>query len=80
VPASDLAEGLLNNVQRPPVLARDGSRELFEGRALPHFNEVDEGVAVDALVTSRIWTAMGLDPANKLHDVCWGEEYDGKFV
>lgn len=78
--ASDLAEGLLNNVQRPPVLARDGSRELFEGRALPHFNEMHEGVAVDALVTNRIWTAMGLDPANTLHDVRWGEEYDGKFV
>ncbi|NUP74897.1 MAG: fucose isomerase [Sinomonas sp.] len=80
VPASDLAEGLLNNVQRPPVLSRDGSRELYAGRALPHFNEVDEGVAVDALVTNRIWTAMGLDPATTLHDVRWGEEYDGEFV
>ena len=48
--------------------------------ALPHFNEVDEGVAVDALVTNRIWTAMGLDPATTLHDVRWGEEYDGQFV
>ena len=48
VPASDLAEGLLNDPDRPPVLSRDGSRVLFEGKALPHFNEVDEGVAVDA--------------------------------
>jgi L-fucose isomerase-like protein len=80
VPASDLAEGLLNNVQRPPVFSRDGSRELYAGQALPHFNEVDEGVAVDALVTNRIWNAMGLDPANTLHDVRWGEEYDGEFV
>jgi hypothetical protein len=80
VPASDLAEGLLNNVQRPPVLSRDGHRELYGGQSLPHFNEVDEGVAVDALVTNRIWTAMGLDPANTLHDVRWGEEYDGEFV
>lgn len=80
VPASDLAEGLLNNVERPPVLSRDGSRELYAGRALPHFNEVDEGVAVDALVTNRIWTAMGLDPATTLHDVRWGEEYQGEFV
>ncbi|SEC08447.1 L-fucose isomerase [Paramicrobacterium humi] len=78
--ASDLAEGLLNNVERPEVLSRDGSRELYAGKALPHFNEVDEGVAVDALVTNRIWTAMGLDPANTLHDVRWGEEYDGEFV
>jgi hypothetical protein len=80
VPASDLAEGLLNNVERPPVLSRDGSRELYAGRALPHFNEVDEGVAVDALITNRIWTAMGLDPATTLHDVRWGEEYEGEFV
>jgi hypothetical protein len=80
VPASDLAEGLLNNVQRPPVLSRDGSRELYPGAPLPHFNEVDWGVAVDSLVTNRIWTAMGLDPATTLHDVRWGEEYDGQFV
>ncbi|MFC4555028.1 fucose isomerase [Georgenia faecalis] len=79
-PASDLAEGLLNNVDRPPVTSRDGSRVLYAGRALPHFNEVDEGVAVDALVTDRIWTAMGLDPANTLHDVRWGEEHDGRYV
>ncbi|MCW3842463.1 fucose isomerase [Micromonospora yasonensis] len=80
VPASDLAEGLLNNVQRPPVRSRDGSRELYAGAALPHFNEVDEGVAVDSLVTNRIWTAMGLDPATTLHDIRWGERYGDDFV
>ncbi len=79
-PASDLAEGLLNNAHRPPVTSRDGSRILWEGQPLPHFNEADEGVAVDALVTNRVWTAMGLDPANTLHDIRWGEEYDGDFV
>ena len=79
-PASDLVEGLLNNVQRPPVTSRDGSRVLWEGKALPNFNEVDEGVAVDALVTNRIWTAMGMDPATTLHDVRWGEEFDGQYV
>lgn len=80
VPASDLAEGLLNNVQRPPVFSRDGSRELYAGAPLPHFNEVDEGVAVDSLVTNRIWTAMGLDPATTLHDIRWGEEWGEDFV
>ncbi|MDH2414307.1 hypothetical protein [Nocardioides sp. CER19] len=80
VPASDLAEGLLNDPHRPPVLSRDSSRELYAGRALPHFNEVDEGVAVDSLVTNRLWTAMGLDPSTTLHDVRWGEDYDGRFV
>ena len=43
VPASDLVEGLLNNVDRPPVTSRDGQRVLFEGQALPHFNEVGRG-------------------------------------
>ncbi len=79
-PASDLAEGLLNNVDRPPVKSRDGSRVLWENRALPHFNEVDEGVAVDALITNRVWSAMNLDPATTLHDVRWGEEFEGQFV
>lgn len=80
VPASDLAEGLLNSTDRPPVLSRDGERELHAGRAFPHFNEADEGVAVDALITNRVWTAMGLVPDTTLHDVRWGEEFDGAFV
>jgi len=80
VPASDLAEGILNTTERPPVFSRDGARELFAGRAFPHFNEADEGVAVDALVTDRVWRAMGLVPDNTLHDVRWGEDYDGRFV
>ena len=79
-PASDLAEGLINNVDRPPVTSRDGSRVLFDGRAFPLANEADWGVAVDALVTNRVWTAMGLDPATTLHDVRWGEDFDGRFV
>jgi hypothetical protein len=79
VAASDLADGLLN-CQRPPVRSRDGSRVLWEGQAFPNFNEVDEGVAVDALVTNRVWTAMGMDPATTLHDVRWGEDLEGQFV
>lgn len=80
VPASDLAEGLLNSTVRPPVTSRDGARVLHEGQAFPHFNEADEGVAVDALATHRIWTAMGLVPDNTLHDVRWGAEFNGDFV
>ncbi len=79
-PASDLVEGILNNVERPPVKSRDGKRILRDGHAFPHFNEVDEGEAIDQLVTERIWLAMGLDPATTLHDVRWGEDFDGKFV
>lgn len=80
VPASDLAEGLLNDPNRPPVTSRDGSRVLYQDRALPHFNEVDQGVAVDALVTNRVWTAMGLDPSTTLHDIRWGDDWEGNFV
>ena len=79
-PASDLAEGIINNVERPPVTSRDGGRVLWEGKAFPLANEADEGVAIDALVTNRVWSAMGLDPATTLHDVRWGEDYDGQFV
>jgi hypothetical protein len=80
VPASDLAEGLLNNTLRPPVLSRDASRVLWEGEAFPNFNEVDEGAAVDALVTNRVWKAMGFDPATTLHDIRWGEQFGNDFV
>lgn len=73
-PASDLAEGLLNNTVRPPAYSESG-KELYAGRALPHFNEVDEGAGVDALLTHRIWTRLGLDPATTLHDLRWGELY-----
>ena len=75
VPASDLVEGLLNNPDRPPVYSEQGT-ELYAGCALPHFNEVDEGAAVDALVTNHCWKALGLDPSTTLHDVRWGENLD----
>jgi len=79
-PASDLAEGLLNNVDRPPVTARDSNRVLYEGQALPHFNEVDECAGLDALITNRIWRKLGFDPETTLHDVRYGEVYGGQFV
>jgi hypothetical protein len=75
-PASDLVEGLLNNVERPPVFDANGS-ELYAGKPLPHFNEVDECAGLDALITNRVWTSMQLDPATTLHDVRWGEHYSG---
>lgn len=79
-PASDLVEGLLNNVDRPPVKAADNGRILFEGNALPHFNEVDECAGLDALVTNRLWNRLGFDPETTLHDVRYGENYNGQFV
>jgi hypothetical protein len=74
-PASDLAEGLLNNAERPPVFAKETKNELFAGGPVPHFNEVDECAGTDALITNRCWKALGLDPSTTLHDVRWGEHY-----
>src|SRR5579884_3784588 len=79
-PASDLAEGLLNNVDRPPVRARNNGRELYAGNALPHFNEVDECAGLDALITNRVWRKLGFDPETTLHDVRYGEDYGDEFV
>lgn len=84
VPASDLVEGMLNNVERPPVFDEGGTAELFPGEALPHFNEVDECAGLDALLTYRLWRSLGLPPETTLHDIRWGRTYGangkGKFV
>ena len=78
-PASDLVEGMLNNTDRPPVKSSDG-RVLYEGQPLPHFNEVDECAGLDGLVTYRVWKALGFAPENTLHDLRYGEDYQGQFV
>ena len=80
VPASDLAEGMLNNSDRPPVYAEGAKEELYPGVPLVHFNEVDECAGTDAIVTNLCWKALGLDPATTLHDVRWGEHYKGDGV
>jgi hypothetical protein len=79
-PASDLVEGLLNNVDRPPVKAAKSGRALFAGEALPHFNEVDECAGLDGLVTYRLWRELGFAPENTLHDLRWGQHYRGEGV
>ncbi len=80
VPASDLVEGLLNNADRPPVHRKKDSAELYAAQPLPHFNEVDECAGIDAVVTNRVWNALGLDPSTTLHDVRWGEIFAGQYV
>jgi hypothetical protein len=77
VAASDLAEGMLNNAERPPVYAEGTKEELFAGGPLVHFNEVDECAGMDSMITNRCWNALGLDPSTTLHDVRWGEQYKG---
>jgi L-fucose isomerase-like protein len=80
MPASDLAEGLLNNAERPPVHAEGTLDELYPGAALPHFNEVDECAGVDALVTNGLWKKLGFPPETTLHDVRWGRRYQGEGI
>ncbi len=74
-PASDLVEGLLNNVDRPPVKHANNGRILFAGEAVPHFNEVDECAGLDGLVTYLLWRKLGFAPENTLHDIRWGQSF-----
>lgn len=78
-PASDLVEGLLNNTDRPPVKSTEG-KILYEGEALPHFNEVDECAGIDGYITYHLWRELGLNGDNTLHDIRYGEyvEVDGR--
>lgn len=75
LPASDLVEGLLNNSERPPVQNQSKTGTLFEGEALPHFNEVDECAGLDGLITYKLWSKLNQPPENTLHDLRWGESY-----
>ena len=80
VPASDLIEGLLNNVDRPPVHHELNRQELFRGEALPHFNEVDECAGLDGLVTNRVWLELGYSPETTLHDLRWGRHFKNSDI
>lgn len=73
LPASDLVEGMLNSTARPPVKSRDGSRELYAGRAVPHFNEVDQCAGLDALLIQRVHAQFKLPSETTLHDLRWGD-------
>jgi len=74
-PASDLAEGSLNNMDRPPVKCPRTGRILYDSEALPHFNEVDECAGLDGLLTYHLWRKLGWPPENTLHDIRWGERF-----
>jgi hypothetical protein len=78
--ASDLVEGTLNNVDRPPVYDEKTGAELFAGEALPHFNEVDECAGLDGLVTYRMWRELGFPPENTLHDLRWGRHFKNETL
>jgi hypothetical protein len=71
-PASDLAEGLLNCSDRPPVKGPTG-RTLFAGKPVTHFNEVDECAGLDGILTQRVCDRLGVEPDNTLHDLRWSD-------
>ncbi len=71
-PASDLAEGLLNNSQRPPVRNAKGD-VIKRGKPFTHFNEVDECAGLDGILTQRVHTVLKQPPENTLHDLRWGD-------
>ena len=72
LPASDLAEGLLNNTDRPSVTRADGTL-IRDGEPITLFNEADEGSGLDALLTARVSAALGQPVETTLHDVRWGD-------
>jgi hypothetical protein len=61
-PAKGLGEGLLNEADCPPGRDPVRRRVLYEGQPLPQFNQVDEGAAVDALVTNPSGPRSGWIP------------------
>jgi L-fucose isomerase-like protein len=73
LPASDLVEGLLNNADRPPVADAAG-KVIRDGRAIVHFNEVDECAGLDGILTSRVHRALGQPVETTLHDIRWGDD------
>jgi hypothetical protein len=72
LPASDLAEGLLNNADRPPVRNAAGAL-IRPGSPITHFNEVDECAGLDGLFTHRVHAALGQPVETTLHDIRWGD-------
>jgi len=72
LPASDLVEGLLNNEDRPPVRNAEG-QIIRDGKAVVHFNEVDECAGLDALMINHLHRALGEPVETTLHDLRWGD-------
>ena len=80
-PASDLAEGMLNNSERPDVKNPYTGQVINRGQPIVHFNEGDLGSGVPQSIMKEIYRRLGVPPETTLHDVRWGREWrDGSFV
>ena len=80
VPASDLVEGMLNNSERPNIKDPETKQIVNQGKPIVHFNEGDIGAGVPQVIMHDIYMRKGMPPETTLHDVRWGDEYNGKFV
>jgi L-fucose isomerase-like protein len=80
VAASDLAEGMLNNSERPDVIDPDSGNIINPGKPIVHFNEGDMGSGIPQVLMSDIYVRKGIPPETTLHDIRWGREFDGKFI
>ena len=78
--ASDLAEGMLNNSDRPDIIYPETGEVINGGKPIVHFNEGDLGSGIPQVLMYEILTRKGMPPETTLHDVRWGDEWEGKFV
>ncbi len=78
-PASDLVEGLLNNVNRPARLRRDHRQgTLSRARRCRTSTKSTKCAGLDGVVTYKLWRELGYAPENTLHDLRWGRPYKDK--
>jgi L-fucose isomerase-like protein len=78
--ASDLPEGMLNNGERPDIVDPGSGAIVNRGRPIVHFNEGDLGSAVPQVLMHDIMTRKKMPPETTLHDVRWGDTWEGKFI
>jgi L-fucose isomerase-like protein len=78
--ASDLAEGMLNNADRPDVVDPETGEIINPGRPIVHFNEGDMGAAIPQVLMHDIYARKRMPTETTLHDVRWGDEIGGRFV
>jgi L-fucose isomerase-like protein len=80
VPASDLAEGMLNNSERPHIKDPGTGAIINPGNPIVHFNEGDIGSGIPQALMYDIYKRKGMPPETTLHDIRWGREHDDRFI
>ena len=73
MPASDLAEGMLNNDDRPPVKTADGKADPRRQGDRRISTRSTNAPASTRLFTNRVHRALGQPVETTLHDIRWGD-------